>query len=82
MICFIVSFVSHAILVTGVIESTYLLINGVKVSFWNTLLCYSVLISFFILGFLAVWHTILILSFSVIYGLLSVDFKQLKMNRR
>ncbi|MFC4324142.1 hypothetical protein [Litchfieldia salsa] len=82
MICFIISFVFHAIFIAESIENTYLLINGVRVPFRNTLLCYSVFISFFILSLLAVWDAILILAFSILYGLLSVDYNYLKTNRR
>ncbi|MCH1624777.1 hypothetical protein [Fredinandcohnia quinoae] len=76
MICFLIGFLTNSILIKGIIEGTYKLFKGFNVSIPQLLMCYSVLISYLFLFILGWLQTFLLLVFSLIYGIISVDFKK------
>ncbi|MFE8702646.1 hypothetical protein ACFYKX_18765 [Cytobacillus sp. FJAT-54145] len=75
---FFIGFIVNAELIRGGVEQTVLLIHKKKIQLVEFLTASFVLLSFIILFYTAIWQTLAFFSFSLIYGIISVDFKKLK----
>jgi hypothetical protein len=78
MIFFIIAFIANAEMIRSAIELTALLVKYKKTHFFELLLSLLIIGSFFILSAISLWETIALFCFSVIYGIISLDFKKLK----
>lgn len=77
MIFFIISFLANAELIRSVIELTVSIIKNKKIHFLELSFSLTIIGSFFILSAISLWETIALFFFSVIYGIISLDFKKL-----
>ncbi|GLB58023.1 hypothetical protein [Cytobacillus sp. NCCP-133] len=77
MVFFIISFLANAELIRRGIELTISLIKNNKTQLPELLISLTIIISFFILSSISIWETIGLFFFSVIYGIISLDFKKL-----
>ncbi|MFS0863526.1 hypothetical protein [Fredinandcohnia sp. 179-A 10B2 NHS] len=78
MVFFLVGFVSHSILFKGLVESAFKFSKGQRLSSSQLLVYISVLAGYFFLFILGPLQASLLLAFSVIYGIISVDLKTKK----
>jgi hypothetical protein len=76
MICFLIGFLANSILIRSVVEESFQLIRGRRVNLVNLLISYSVMISFYFLFQLGFWQTLVLLCFSIIYGIISIDISK------
>lgn len=75
MIFFFIGFLVNAYLIRSAIEETIKLIRGEKIHLIEIFISYSVVGSFYTLFQLGFWQTLVLLSFSLIYGIISLDIK-------
>lgn len=78
MLFFIIAFLANAELIRSGIELTVMLVKRRKLSIFELLASSLILGSFFILVTISFWETIALFCFSVLYGIISLDFKKLK----
>ncbi|HWO95722.1 MAG TPA: hypothetical protein VNM45_05180 [Bacillus sp. (in: firmicutes)] len=76
MVAFFFSFLSHSILIKSIVEETYSLIKRKTVRLWEVVISLGVAGSFFFLFQRGGWQAMLILCFSVVYGMISVDLRR------
>jgi hypothetical protein len=76
MVAFFFSFLFHSILVKALVEEAYLFIKKKKVHWKEIVLACGAAGSFFFLAQEGEWQTMLILCFSVVYGMISVDLRR------
>ncbi|MFT4413127.1 hypothetical protein ACLM5H_04620 [Fredinandcohnia humi] len=76
MMCFLIGFLSHSIIVKASIESTYRLIKGHSISLYQAFINYSLYVGYFFLFIIGPWEAVLLLAFSLMYGIISVDLKK------
>ena len=74
MICFLVGFLAHSVLIKAVIENFYMLVKGNRFSIWQLFFTTSLVVGYLILFIYGPWQTFLLLAFSIIYGIISLDF--------
>ncbi|MCA1030550.1 hypothetical protein LCL95_05780 [Bacillus timonensis] len=75
MVCFFISFFLHSILIKRSIELTYGLFKGEIIDKVELVASCFFFVSFFILFQLGFWQTMVLLVFSTIYGIISLDFR-------
>lgn len=75
-VVFIVGFIMNAITLEEGITQTSLFLRRKKGAFYGLILSVSLFISFFILFYLGFWQTLLFFSFSLLYGMISIDFSR------
>lgn len=76
MLCFLVSFVTNAILLKEAIIQTLAILKKQSYSLKSAALGYSVSLSFLLLFQIGFWHTLVLSFFTIIYGIISIDFKK------
>jgi hypothetical protein len=76
MVAFFIAFLSHSMLIKSIIEETYSFIKGREVRWREAVICYGDVDSFLFLWQAGQWQTILILCFSLVYGMISVDLSR------
>jgi hypothetical protein len=76
MICFLIAFVSNAILLKEAVIQTQAIVKKQSYSPMDAAIGYSVIISFIILFQIGFWHTLALSFFTIIYGIISIDFKK------
>ncbi|MFC3882753.1 hypothetical protein ACFOU2_04260 [Bacillus songklensis] len=76
MVAFFLAFLSHSILIKSVVEETYSFMKGRQVRWGEAVICYGAACSFWFLWQAGQWQTILILCFSIVYGMISVDLRR------
>ncbi|WP_044749043.1 hypothetical protein [Bacillus alveayuensis] len=75
MLFFFISFLANAYLLKKSFEETYLFLKKGGVKWHELLLSYTVVFTFYLLFLQSFWYTISLLLFSIIYSLLSLEFK-------
>ncbi len=76
MICLLISFITNAILLKEAIIQTLFIVKKQSFSFKNAALGYCVILIFILLFQIGFWHTLVLSFFTVIYGIISIDFKK------
>lgn len=74
---FIIGFMMNAKMIEDGLKQLILLIFRKKVEVTEIFLFLLLLISFIILFILGFWQTVIFFSFSLLYGMISIDFKRL-----
>lgn len=78
-IVFIIGFLIYADLIKNGTMLFFFLFHQKKIMILEQLLSLLVIVSFLVLFVLGFWQTIIFFSFSVVYGIISLDFQKLKM---
>ncbi len=78
MICFFIGFIAHSAIIKSVIENVHLNVKGKRFSFLQLFLPLSLVVGYFVLFSFGPWQTFLLLAFSIIYGIISLDLKKNK----
>jgi hypothetical protein len=73
MICFFIGFLAHSVLFKGAIETFYHMAKGNRFSFMELIFPISLVGGYFILFIYGPWQTFLLIAFSIIYGIITVD---------
>jgi len=73
MICFFIGFLAHSVLIKGVIENFYHMVKGNRFSFMQLIYPVTLVGGYFILFIFGPWQTFLLIAFSIIYGIITVD---------
>jgi hypothetical protein len=76
MVAFFIAFLSHSMLIKSIIEETYSFIKGRGVRWGKAVICCGAVGSFLFLWQEGQWQTVLILCFSLVYGMISVDLSR------
>ncbi|WP_078413628.1 hypothetical protein [Priestia abyssalis] len=76
MVAFFFSFLLHSILIKSIVEETYSLLKRKTARLWEAFISCGSLGSFFFLAQEGEWQALLILCFSVVYGMISVDLRR------
>lgn len=76
MVAFFFSFLLHSILIKSIVEETYSLLKRKTAHLWEVFISCGALGSFFFLSQEGEWQALLILCFSVVYGMISVDLRR------
>lgn len=76
MVAFFFSFVFYSILIKSIVEEAYSLIKWKTARLWEAVISCGALGSFFFLSREGEWQSLLILCFSVVYGMISVDLRR------
>lgn len=77
MILFMVGFIMNSKLFKGLIEDAYLLLKGRPISNLQFVITIVLIATGYAILFkMGTWHTLLFLTFSAIYGIISLDFKE------
>jgi hypothetical protein len=74
-VAFFIGLVANGDLIREGVEKTAALMHKKNVSFFEMAVNYSVILSFIIMARYGFWQTIVLFSFSFIYGMISIDFK-------
>ena len=80
MICLFVGFLAHSVLIKSTIEHFYQRVNGSRLSFWQMFFSVSLIGGYLILFLFGPWQTFLLIAFSIIYGIISVDLPSYSQN--
>lgn len=76
MVCFLIGFVANSVLVKEAIQQTYSFFCKQNFSMVNLLVSYCVIIINFVVLFqLGFWQTLVLSCFTIIYGIISIEFK-------
>lgn len=75
---FIMSFMMHAVIMEDGIKQIALYVYRKRVEMGELLFILLLLLSFTILSLSGFWQAMIIFCFSLLYGIISVDFKRLK----
>lgn len=78
MICFFIGFIAHSVIIKNVIEDVYQNASEKRFSFLQLFIPISLVVGYFILFLFGPWQTFLLLAFSIIYGIISLDLKKNK----
>lgn len=76
MVAFFFSFLLHSILIKSILEETYSLLKRKRARLPEAVISCGALGSFFFLAQEGEWQALLILCFSVVYGMISVDLRK------
>lgn len=82
MISFFIGFLVNSILIRTALEETIRLLLGRKIRIGQFMIGYSVCGSFYLLFQLGFWQTLILLCFSLIYGIISIDIYRDKIHER
>ncbi|MDE3839432.1 hypothetical protein C0966_08700 [Bacillus methanolicus] len=75
-IVFLIGLIANGdLLREGIEKKTFAFIRRKNVSIYELAVNYSVIFSFIIMTRYGIWQTIVLFSFSFIYGMISIDFK-------
>ncbi|TKC19746.1 hypothetical protein [Robertmurraya kyonggiensis] len=78
-IVFIIGFITNALIIKEGVEETFLFYNRKESNLVEILLALLLLVSFYILFQTGFWQTMVFFSFSILYGIISLDFSRFKM---
>ncbi|EIJ78711.1 membrane protein [Bacillus methanolicus PB1] len=74
-IAFLIGLIANGYLFREGIEKTFAFIRRKNVSFYEIAVNYSVIFSFLIMTRYGIWQTIVLFCFSLLYGMISIDYK-------
>lgn len=77
-VIFIIGFMVNATIIRDGVEQIALLINQKQRNILEFICSLLLILSFFILFYIGFWQTVIFFCFSVLYGIISLDFKRLK----
>lgn len=78
-VVFIIGFIMNAITLEDGITQVSLYVMKKEGAFYGIILFFSLFISFLILFYLGFWQTLIFFSFSLLYGMISIDFSRFTM---
>ncbi|MEQ2528165.1 hypothetical protein EKG37_12950 [Robertmurraya yapensis] len=78
-IVFIVGFISNALIIKEGVEETYLLYNQKESNLMEIIFVLLLMVSFYVLFQTGFWQTMVFFCFSILYGIISLDFRRFKM---
>lgn len=73
---FIVGIIMHGKLIKYIFTMTAKVRNKKTGTIVQLILCYGVILNFMILLKIGIWQTISLLGFSILYGMISLDYKE------
>lgn len=78
-IVFIIGFMTNALIIKEGIEEMFLFYNQKESNLVEIFLVLLLMVSFYILFQKGFWQTMVFFSFSILYGIISLDFRRFKM---
>lgn len=78
-IVFIIGFITNALTFKDGIEESFLLYNQKDSNIVEIFFAVLLMVSFYVLFQTGFWQTMVFFSFSILYGIISLDFRRFKM---
>jgi hypothetical protein len=76
MVCFFTGYLANSVLLKNMIEQMLRLFKGMIVNWPNILYSGACMVNFYLFFQIGFWHSIVLLLFTIVYAIISIDIKE------